>query len=204
MPGNLAELQKFILCDPLEAADVIVWLHGDRFDRGPKVLQLYRLGLAKYIIISGNCLFVGKIKPGENNISLKDSKEWLKKKGVLDKNIKIDGKAFNTRDQAVNVIKLAKKRKWRKIIVVGSSYYQARAFLTFLKAAKELSWQGRIINQFAVIPPSRRPAGRLLEARQMQSIEAEKIKSYRDHVATPTQGIAYLKALSRLRSNKNL
>jgi len=63
-----------------QKADVIVWLQGDRYDRSKKVLSLFKEKWADEIVISGNNILIGPTKrKGENNISLNEMVEWLKK-----------------------------------------------------------------------------------------------------------------------------
>ena len=53
--------------------------------------------------------------------------------GVPKEAIIHEKKSKNTRDQAVEVIKLAISNNWRKIILVATHDHQYRAYLTFLK-----------------------------------------------------------------------
>jgi uncharacterized SAM-binding protein YcdF (DUF218 family) len=189
----LEKLYKLTLSQSLEKSDVIIWLQGDRLDRGPKVLKLYRAGWSKKILISGNNILIGKKpRPGEKNISLLEMEKWLLKNGVKEKELVIDNGAMNTKDQAEHVMNLALKKKWQKIILVGSSYYQPRAFLTFLKQAKKIRWDGIIINQPVIINWDEKPAGRDKTARIIFNEESEKIKKYKKNLASMEEGIKYL------------
>lgn len=189
-------LNSLILKEKPRKSDVIIWLQGDRYDRGPKTLELYMQGWASKIIISGNDELIGLGKrPGENNVSLQEMKQWLLARGAKDKHIIVENQSFNTRDQALNVLSLVKKKKWRKIIIVGSfPHYQARYFLTFLKAAEELNWEGEIINQFVIIADNKKPGGREKAAKKLIAKEFKKINEYqiKGHVADPETGIRYL------------
>lgn len=174
-------------------ADAIIWLQGDRYDRAQKTLKLYNDGWAKKIIISGNNILIGaKTRKGENNISLDSMQQFLLKKGVAAKDLIIDGGAMNTKDQAVHILKLAKAKKWSKLILVGSSYYQPRAFLTFLKQAEKMAWRGRIINQIKLIAWNKKPAGRDKTAASLFNQEFKKLEEYKNDLVSVKHGIEYL------------
>lgn len=186
-------LYALLLKETPQFADAIVWLQGDQYDRGHKALSLYKDGWSKRIIISGNNILIGdNQKVGENNISLDLMKDFLLKNGVEEKAIIIDDGAMNTKDQAEHILKMARNEKWSKLILIGSSYYQPRAFLTFLKQAKEISWNGEIINQSAIIAWDDKPAGRNETAKILFDQEFVKIEKYNKDLASITQGIEYL------------
>jgi len=186
-------LHGLLLEEKPQLADVIVWLQGDRYDRATKVFKLYREGWAKKIIISGNNILLGvKVRPGENNISLDSMKQFLLKKGVALKDLIIDDASMNTKEQAVRILKLAKAKKWSKLILVGSSYYQPRALLTFLKQAENIGWEGEIINQARIIAWNKIPAGRNMTAKFLFNQEFKKVEKYKDDLAPIELGITYL------------
>ena len=121
---NLIEKEK------PQKADAIVWLQGDGYDRGMKVLNLFRDGWAPKIVVSGNDKLIDPDKrPAESNISLTQTVEWLEKRGVKEHQIIIEKNSFNTKEQAENTLKMTQKEKWKKIILVTSLYHQLRANL---------------------------------------------------------------------------
>lgn len=187
------KLYNLIIKEMPQSSDVILWLQGDRYDRASKVVWLYKNNYGKKIIITGNNLLIGKkLRIGEDNISLSQMKNHLLKRGIDKKNIIIDDGAMNTRDQAEHIFKIAKDKKWSKLILVGSSYYQPRAFLTFLKEAKKIDWFGKIINQPAIIDWNIKPAGRDKIAKIIFKEEFEKIKKYKKDVVTVLDGLKYI------------
>lgn len=196
MNNNFKKLYNLLLsCNP-EKSDAAIWLQGDRFDRGEKVLELYKSKLAKMIIISGNDVLIGFcIRPGENNISLSDMKSYLIKNGVSGKNIIIDNKSLNTIEQAINTIKLAKQRNWEKLILVSSAYNQPRAFLTFVAAAQTISYEGKINNQCVDRGEGEIASGRIKTNRELMKDEKVKIDKYQleGDVASYADGFDYLK-----------
>lgn len=193
MEPLIKKLYNLIIQDVVKKSDAIIWLQGDRYDRAGKTLKLYNDGWAKTIIISGNNVLIGNnARMGENNISLDKMKNYLLKKGIRERNIIVDDSAMNTKDQAEHILKIARRKKWSKLILVGSSFYQPRAFLTFLRQAEKVNWTGRIINQPAFIAWNKKPGGRDKTAKIIFSHELEKIEKYKKDLSTIRQGIKYL------------
>jgi len=190
MDPRTEELQGLLLHEQPSHADVIVWLQGDRFDRGPRALHLYKLNFAPRIVITGNNLLLKKgFRPSESNISLSVMESLLKEKGVPPKDIIVEQRSMNTREQAVNVLALAKNNNWKIILLVGSTYHQIRPFLTFLKRAKEIGWHGVIINQPALLNNDDIPGGREKTVQEYLIEEIAKIKRYSKHVVDIDEGL---------------
>lgn len=176
-----------------QKSDAIVWLQGDRYDRGKKVVDLYKNGWSKNIILTGNNqLLSSKLRPGESNVSLEKMNDWLKKRGVDGKDIIIDDQSLNTNDQAKNTIALAKKNIWSSILLVGSSYHQPRAFLTFLYYSKKNKWLGTIVNQPFFVGKDAMPGGRKEISEKLFKKEIHKIEIYKKNLSTVTAGIRYI------------
>lgn len=190
---NFKELYNLILKEAPQKADAIIWLQGDRYDRAPKVFKLYKKGWAKKIIISGNNVLISnKKRIGENNISLDEMTNYLLKKGIDRRSVLVDDGAMNTKEQAEHIFRMAVNKKWSKLILVGSSYYQPRAFLTFLKQAEKLKWVGEVINQPSVIDSDEKPGGRSKSAKVLFNEEYDKIKKYKKDLVPVLKGIKYL------------
>lgn len=191
--NEFMRLYGMVISEKAESADAIVWLQGDRFNRSQKTFELYKAGYADRIIITGNNMLVGDgARPGENNITLDEMNDWLISKGVPESAILIDNGAMNTKEQAENIIALAKKNGWEKIIIVGSSYYQPRAFLTFLKAGNKRGFKGKIINQPAMIRDEAVPEGRDKTAKELISEEIGKLEKYADDTESIDAAINHL------------
>lgn len=192
MENAFEHLRSLVLSERPIPSDVIVWLQGDRYDRGPKSQELYQEGFAPRILISGNDRLIGKgQRTEEDNISLYEMKIWLLDRGVAEEDILLDDQSFNTHDQAVNVLALAVRSNWNTILLVGSPYYQTRAFLTFLKYVHEIGWNGRIINQPAKLGWNEIPGGRNKPSSEYAGMEKQKIERYADHVASIADGLKY-------------
>jgi RimJ/RimL family protein N-acetyltransferase len=177
-------------------SDAVVWLQGDRYDRGDIVLKLYKSKLASLVIISGNDILIGsKTRPGENNISLAKMKKYLLENGVDKKHIIVDDKSLNTKQQAMNMIELSKQRKWRRLIIVSSAYNQPRAFLTFLKAVQTGGYKVEINNQCVDNGENMIASGRTVTNRKLMVNENTKIRKYQSKgdLASYKEGFNYLK-----------
>lgn len=193
IPENIQKLQDLIMTQTPEKADAIIWLQGDQLDRAKKVVELFESGFALRILITGNNILLGPIERiEESNYSLDEMKTYLIGHNIDSKAISIDDKSMNTREQAEKVIQYLKDNNLNSMILVGSPYYQLRAFLTFLKCAQESEWDGHIINQPADLPWDKPPAGRKRTAKEyFTEVELPKIKKYQKHVAKIEDGIAY-------------
>lgn len=199
MKNKVQKLQKYLMNKEPEAGDAIVWLQGDRYDRGKKVLVLFKEKYAPLILLSGNNVLLSpRQRPGEKNISLPAMKRWLIKNGVKSRHIIVDDKAMNTKGQAMNVISLAQKKRWKRIIIAGSIHHQLRAFLTFLGAADTLGWKGKIINQPFLLPWDKIPGGRNKSSRAIFRDELKKIYFYHQDAASFKRGEEYIKKTAPL------
>jgi uncharacterized SAM-binding protein YcdF (DUF218 family) len=186
------QLYDLVINDKVLKSDIIVWLQGDRYDRAKKVLELHNKKWAPKILITGNNTSFNKnIRPEENNVSLKAMHRWLIMRGVKKNDILVDDQSINTKEQAKNVIRMAKINDWKKIILVGSSFYQPRALLTFLKQAKKLSWPGKIINQPVILKRTEVPSGRKQSVEKLFNEEISKIKKYKKDLVNIRDGIKY-------------
>lgn len=189
---RLIDLYYLILKQTPKKSSAVVWLQGDRYDRAKKILELYKAWAPK-IVIAGNNALIGKNKrQEENNILLEAMVGWLVRRRVKRSDIIIDKNSLNTKQQAENIINLAKSKNWKSLIITGSTYYQPRVFLTFLRQAEIKKWQGKIINQPAFIAWHKIPGGRKKFTWQYFNEEKEKIKKYKKDLSALGQGINYL------------
>lgn len=188
----MTEKEKFIILasnDFLKKADVIVLLEGDGYCRVKKTVQLYKNKWAKKVVISGG---MDEIKKGKFPAVLLRAE--VLKGGVPAKDIILETKSKNTWEQAVEVVGLAKKKKWKRIILVVSHFHQYRAFLTFLKAIKRSGLKIEITNA-----PVRDLAwfARTFQGKRIDLLaeELKKIAFYsqKGHCATYKDALTYFK-----------
>ena len=132
---NLSQREKFIALvdnDGILKSDIIVLLEGDGFNRYKKASNLYLNGLSDRIIFSGAITDYDY-----GSFPFEDILPKLIESGVPRKAIIHEKKSKNTREQAVEVVKLALSNGWKKIILVATHDHQYRAYLTFLKQVLE-------------------------------------------------------------------
>lgn len=114
--------------DCFEKSDVAVLLEGDGFNRFQKAVELYKKGMVKKILFSGNI-----IDHEYGSFPFEDVKPFIIMEGVPEFDIIHEDKSLNTREQAVEVIAMAEKNNWHKLALVASHEHQYRAYMTFLR-----------------------------------------------------------------------
>jgi len=131
----MTEVEKFIALvdnDLIKPSDAIILLEGDGLNRVNKTVELYKNKYANIIVFSGEI-----DNPGYGSYIAKKVLPVLLSKGIPEGSIIHESRSTNTREQAVEVIKLSIKNNWKRIILVASHYHQYRAYLTFLKVLHE-------------------------------------------------------------------
>jgi uncharacterized SAM-binding protein YcdF (DUF218 family) len=114
--------------DCLSPSDAIILLEGDGFDRFRKAVSLYKQGLAPKIVFSGNI-----VDYDYGSFPFSEVLPLMLKEGMPESDIIHEDKSLNTREQAVEVVKMAMERGWQKLVLVASHEHQYRAYLTFLR-----------------------------------------------------------------------
>ena len=114
--------------DCLSPSDAIILLEGDGFDRFRKAVSLYKQGQAPKIVFSGNITDYDY-----GSYPFAEVLPRMLEAGVPEEDIIHEDKSLNTREQAVEVVRMAQERGWRKLILVASHEHQYRAYLTFLR-----------------------------------------------------------------------
>lgn len=114
--------------DCLTASDAVILLEGDGFFRFQKAVDLYKRGMARKIIFSGNI-----IDKDYGSFPFEEVKPLILKKGVPKEDLIHEDLSLNTRQQAIEVVKMAMANGWKRLILVASHEHQYRAYLTFLR-----------------------------------------------------------------------
>lgn len=114
--------------DCLSPSDAIILLEGDGFDRFRKAVSLYKQGKAPKIVFSGNI-----VDYDYGSYPFSEVLPLMLKEGMPECDIIHEDKSLNTREQAVEVVKMAMERGWKKLVLVASHEHQYRAYLTFLR-----------------------------------------------------------------------
>ena len=186
----ISERERFIVLvdnDVIGPADAIVLLEGDGDARLEKAVRLLRRGAAPRILVSG-----GVDRPGSGCLMASTVQSLLLAKGVQPHEILLEDRSLNTRDQAVEVMRIAGAQNWKGLFLVASNFHQYRAYLTFLKAMWEAGLKLAVMNA---------PARDLSWFSQtgwgcrfdLLATEFEKIEEYagRGHIAGFAEAIAY-------------
>ena len=114
--------------DCLSNSDAIILLEGDGFDRFRKAVSLYKQGKAPKIVFSGNITDYSY-----GSFPFAEVLPQMLKEGVPEADIIHEDKSLNTREQAVEVVRMAMEQGWKKLILVAPHEHQYRAYLTFLR-----------------------------------------------------------------------
>jgi uncharacterized SAM-binding protein YcdF (DUF218 family) len=114
--------------DCLKRSDAIVLLEGDGLNRYQHAVDLFQAGWADKIVFSGG---ITDFKYGSFPYSV--VLPHILKTGVPEEALINEDKSLNTREQAVEVVKMSIEMKWNKLILVASHEHQYRAYLTFLR-----------------------------------------------------------------------
>ena len=132
MIGNIEKFIAIVSNDMIVKSDAIILLEGDGYNRLETAAYYYNSGYADVVVFSGGIenLSYGSY-PAEYVLP------ELVELGVPADCILLDSISMNTRDQAVNILRIAKDKGWDKLILIGSPDHQFRAYLTFLKSILE-------------------------------------------------------------------
>lgn len=128
---SITNREKFIALvdnDCLRKSDAIVLLEGDGLNRYQKAVELYNKEFANKIVFSG-----GITDYEYGSFPFSDVLPHILRKGIPEKDIIHEDKSLNTREQAVEVIKMARLYNWKQLILVATHEHQFRAYLSFLR-----------------------------------------------------------------------
>ena len=127
----MTEREKIIAIidnDILFPSDAIILLEGDGLNRYSKVVELYNCNIATKIVFSG-----GITDYQYGSFPFSDILPYLLQTGIPSNNIIHESKSLNTREQAIEIVKLSLLNGWKKLVLVASHEHQYRAYLTFLR-----------------------------------------------------------------------
>jgi uncharacterized SAM-binding protein YcdF (DUF218 family) len=91
-------------------------------------VSLYKQQKAPKIVFSGNITDYDY-----GSFPFSEVLPRMLKEGVPEEDIIHEDRSLNTREQAVEVVRMAVERGWKKLILVASHEHQYRAYLTFLR-----------------------------------------------------------------------
>lgn len=114
--------------DCLTQSDVAILLEGDGFFRFQKAVELYKKGVVSKIVFSGNI-----IDKDYGSYPFEEIKPYILKGGVPEEALIHEDKSLHTQQQAVEIVRMAMRYGWKKLVLVASHEHQYRAYLTFLR-----------------------------------------------------------------------
>lgn len=114
--------------DCLKHSDAIILLEGDGIHRYQKAVDLYQKGYGNKIVFSGNIVD----KP-YGSFPYEEIKPLILKAGVSETDLIHENISLQTQQQAVEVVKMAMEKGWKRLVLVASCDHQYRAYLTFLR-----------------------------------------------------------------------
>lgn len=114
--------------DCLTKSDAAILLEGDGFFRFQKAVELYQKGIVDRIVFSGNI-----IDKDYGSFPYEEVAPFILNQGVPSCDLIHENKSLHTREQAVEVVRMAMERGWKKLALIASHEHQYRAYLTFLR-----------------------------------------------------------------------
>lgn len=112
--------------DP-DRADAIVIVSGDHGERFPRAARLLERGVANTLV------FVGTIDRGDDELLCREG--WRGREVVC-----LRPQPDSTRDEARAAAELARRRGWKQVVVVTSTYHVARTALLFKRCFDGKVW----------------------------------------------------------------
>lgn len=122
-------------------ADAIVVLEGDGEARVAETAALFKAGYAKTVVVSGGATYLPFFTVPARALAVR-----LCRAGVPLRALILENESQNTHDQGLAIVRLAKKKRWRRILLVTSLFHQLRAHLTFLQAMRDVGYRLCVIN----------------------------------------------------------
>ena len=114
--------------DCLTDSDAGILLEGDGLFRFQKAVELYKKGRIARIVFSGNI-----IDKDYGSFPYEEVAPFILKQGVPEKDLIHEAVSQHTREQAVEVVRMAMENGWKRLALVASHEHQYRAYLTFLR-----------------------------------------------------------------------
>lgn len=121
--------QRLIVVDPLQHADAIVVLAGERKERVAEGVRLWREGWAPLLVMSGGV--------GEGDVTLAElMRRQALAMGATSTSIVLQDASTDTGEDARYVSTVLKERHMRRILLVTSPYHARRARWLFEQALR--------------------------------------------------------------------
>jgi uncharacterized SAM-binding protein YcdF (DUF218 family) len=123
--------------DPTPRSDVVVALSGGDGERLHASIQLYRVGLAKSLLIVGSDVPLLKVYSNEDSLTQGEAKRRIAvRRGVPEDSVLVALGPTSTLEEAARVLEEARTHQWRSIIVVTDPFHTRRSRATFRSVFK--------------------------------------------------------------------
>jgi uncharacterized SAM-binding protein YcdF (DUF218 family) len=179
------EFKNLLLWQVPQKADAIVLLAGDRFHRTLKVAELYHTAMAPSVVVTSSAHNYAYGSLPAHVLVRK-----LTALGVPEEHIIWEETGAHTRAEADATLRLAQKHGWKTLLVVTTEYHQYRAFLTLVKAMRDLKMELKLI----MVSENKFPQFHSKTHEETITGEMERITVYQQKgdVASLQEGILYL------------
>lgn len=117
--------------DQIEKADAIVVLGGSSEERSIRAAELFNSNYAPLIITTGSNVSNTLKAVGLEYSEARITKTALKRHNIPDSLILVHDKGTSTLEEAISIRKLAKQKKFNKLILVSSAFHTARVHKYF-------------------------------------------------------------------------
>lgn len=114
--------------DCFTKSDAVILLEGDGFNRVQKAVELYIKGMVGKIVFSGNV-----VDKAYGSYPFEEIQPYIVNAGVPAEDLVHEDKSQHTRQQAVEIVRMAIEKGWKKLALLASHEHQYRAYLTFLR-----------------------------------------------------------------------
>jgi uncharacterized SAM-binding protein YcdF (DUF218 family) len=128
-PLSLKKAAQFLIVSaPITKSDVIIVLSGGQGNRVDKAVELYKNGLSKTIIMTGETILTASIP--------KHMKARAINQGIPASHIRIEDQSTSTYDHPTRCLPLIKELNAKSILLVTSNFHTRRSLKAFTKAYK--------------------------------------------------------------------
>lgn len=181
---------------PMLQSDAIVVLSGEGDKRASVACELLRQQGAPLVVVTG------ALDKPPFSLPAAKLEAYLLGQGVSPGRILRVEEGTNTREEADAVVRLARQKKWRRVLVVTSPFHVPRVGLTFVQSLYDAGAQTEL--RVLIVPASQLrwdavPAGLKKSAGALFRGELRKIRKYQrtGDIASYESGIEYLRHWER-------